>query len=782
MHATLWQAVEDIFASVVDLPGDDQRAAVSRLCGDRLELRAEVESLLAAHGRAGTFLEAIPDRVGPYEILGEIGRGGMGVVYRARRADGQFDQDVAIKFLGQQRSASLYRRFLHERQILASLSHPNIARLLDGGITPSGASYIVMEFVDGVPLAEYCRSRAVAERLTLFRAICSAVQYAHQHLVVHRDLKPANILVTVDGSPKLLDFGIAKIVAPDQPSGETTVAPAMTPDYASPEQMRGARVSTASDIYALGVLLYELLTGRRPYVLAERPYDEMVRIVSEAQHDRPSTGSKDLDAIVARAMRPDPDERYASAEALSADVGRYLAHQPVEARRRALWYTFSKFVTRHRTAVVAATAAATLLVAAFAMTIRQSRLAERRFQDVRGVATALMFDVHDAIAVLPGSTGARKAIVTQGLEYLDRLSRDSAGDEALQREIAAGYVRLGDVQGLPSQANLGDARGAIASYRKALGLLDALSLDAPNDIAMSIEQARVSRRLGLVLSFIRETEEARRVVAAAVARLEDIVRRAPTDAHRAHLASAYNNLADVGGSSEPRYKALEILEDLLARDPENAARQRDVAIVHKTIAAPLVLRSGGDRALPHLQRAEALDAARAAARPDDRDAQMDLSFDYSQNGMFFLNRDRHADALENFQKSLAIRRRLAALDPADARLQDRLVYMSTRVGWSLQLLKRPAEALTAYQESVRGNAALLAKQPDHPQYLSNLALAQTGIGDATLALGRRADACGPWREAKQIYERLDRDGSLRPEERKTMERLRGEIARCPPDR
>jgi eukaryotic-like serine/threonine-protein kinase len=779
MDAALWQAVEEVFTNVVDLPEDEQASSLSRLCGDRSELRTEVESLLSAHRRTGSFMEPIPERVGPYRLLDEIARGGMGVVFRARRADGQFEHHVAVKILRHTGSSSLYKRFVDERQILANLSHPNIARLLDGGITPSGASYIVMEFVDGVPIGEYCRHRPILDRLALFRAVCAAVHYAHQHLVVHRDLKPANILVGPDGSPKLLDFGIARILAPDRPSDQTTVLPAMTPDYASPEQIRGARISTASDIYALGVLLHELMTGRRPYTLTGRTYDEIIQIVCEQKHERPSTGSKDVDAIVARAMRPDPSDRYASAEALSADIDRYLRRLPVDARRGAAWYGFSKFVMRRWPAVAAVTLAFVVLGSALAMTVRQSRLAEARFQDVRRLANAVMFELHDSVAALPGSTAARKLIVAQGLDHLDRLSKDSAGDGRLQRELAAGYIRLGDVQGFQSQANLGDARGAIESYRKAYALMDALSKRDPDNVEVTLDLAKASRRLGLVLVSVRENDEARTIVAESVTRLEALVNRVPTDAHHAQLAAAYNSLADVSGNSlEPRYKALAILERLLASEPENPVRQRDVALVHKNIASPLVLRSEGDRALPHLRRAEALDAARAASQPNDRETQMDLSFDYSQNGTFYANRERHDEALANFEKALAIRRRLAELDPADARLQDRLVYAYSRVGMMHLALNRPADAMLAYQEAARIGRALLLRQPNHPQFMSNLAVAQAGLGDAAAALRRTAEACAARREASGVYAGLDRQGRLRADERKAFESVQRQLVSC----
>jgi tetratricopeptide (TPR) repeat protein len=283
----------------------------------------------------------------------------------------------------------------------------------------------------------------------------------------------------------------------------------------------------------------------------------------------------------------------------------------------------------------------------------------------------------------------------------------------------------------------------------------------------------------VTLVSVREHDEARTIVAEGVSLLEALVRRVPTDAHRGQLAAAYSAMADVSPDSlEPRYKALAILDGLLANEPENQLRQRDVALVHKNIAAPLVLRSEGDRALPHLQRAETLDAARAASHPNDREAQMDLSFDYSQNGTFYSNRERYDEALDNFEKALAIRRRLAELDPADARLQDRLVYAYSRVGKTQLALNRPADALPAYQEAARIGRALLLRQPNLPQFMSNLAVAQAGVGDAAAALQRTAEACAAWREVSAVYAGLDRQGRLRADERKTFEIVQQQLVSC----
>ena len=399
-----WQQIEALFEAVLEEAPEDRTAFLADACGDDQALREEVEALLEADAQGGDFLHevgerlftpttpALPERIGIYAVDARIGQGGMGTVYRAHRADGAYEQEVAIKVLKQPDHAEHTQRFLAERQILARLSHPHIARLLDGGLTDAGQPYLVMEYVDGQPLTTYCDERrlSINERLALFCTVCDAVQYAHRNLVVHRDLKPSNILVTADGKVKLLDFGIAKLLDPDpgafgqaMPVTKTGLQ-VLTPEYASPEQVTAAPITTASDVYQLGILLYELLTGQRPYRLPSRLAHEVVRVILEEEPTRPSTAvtrtaetgtrratpdqlrrrlSGDLDVIVLAALRKEPERRYSSAEALAADVQRHLEGMPVEAHAESTLYRLHKFMGRHRWAVAAVLAFVMLLTA-----------------------------------------------------------------------------------------------------------------------------------------------------------------------------------------------------------------------------------------------------------------------------------------------------------------------------------------------------------------------------------------------------------------------------------
>lgn len=413
MSPSRWSRVREVLEGVLDLPREAQPAAVESACGGDLEVRAAVIGLLQAEGagvldRAPAACLHLPDdstverslsgqRLGPWLVQQPLGRGGMGDVYQGCRADGAFEQQVAIKVMRSLGPASGLR-FRREGEVLASLAHPHITRLLDAGVTPEGVPFLVMELVDGARLDRYCDERRlpIDARLRLFGQVCSAVHYAHQRLVVHRDLKPSNILVQPDGAPKLLDFGIAKLLTPERPAATQSSAAPLTPEYASPEQVRGEAITTATDVYALGVLLYELLSGHHPYESASAQRFELQRAICERDPEAPSTAitravvltadgtptrtvesvaaargesgprlrrrlAGDLDNIVLRAMQKDPQRRYASAEQLADDITRYLAGQPVRARADTLAYRARKFVRRHRGAVLASCLAAVAL-------------------------------------------------------------------------------------------------------------------------------------------------------------------------------------------------------------------------------------------------------------------------------------------------------------------------------------------------------------------------------------------------------------------------------------
>lgn len=501
MDRERWQQVKHILEDAIEVPTEDRSEFVANACGDDPELRTEVNSLLsesiaaeALESNALEHLEPTEDKlintqIGKYRLIELIGTGGMGRVYLAERADGAFEQKVALKLIRRGLdSKEIQRRFVTERQILASLEHPNIAHLIDGGTTNDGLPFLVMEYVEGTPLISYADANSLdlEPRLDLFREVCSAVSFAHQKLVIHRDLKPQNVLITNNGKAKLLDFGIAKLVKTEGTETRTQTF-AFTPDYASPEQIRGENLSTATDIYSLGVILYELLTGSRPFRFEDKNIGEIIATSSNTTPAAPSIANQrskvkdlrslnaDLDNIVLKALQKEPERRYASVEQFSDDISRYLKGQPVSARSDTWSYRAEKFARRNPWFVGTIILAFLFLIGGIATTAYQARKAnierekaEARFNDVRTLANSFMFEINEEITRSP--IKARELLVERALQYLDKLAAESDGDLDLKSELAAAYEKIGDVQSDIFRPFTGKTSDALLSHQKALTL------------------------------------------------------------------------------------------------------------------------------------------------------------------------------------------------------------------------------------------------------------------------------------------------------------------------
>jgi serine/threonine protein kinase/tetratricopeptide (TPR) repeat protein len=816
----------------------------------------EVTRLGPAEPNADAWFEPGQDpRVGPYRLIREIGRGGMGAVYLAVRDDDAFEKRVAIKILKRGMDTdSIVRRFRNERQILAGLDHPNIAVLLDGGTTSDGRPFFVMEFVEGVQIVAYCEVRRLdtTKRLELFRQVCSAVQYAHQNLVVHRDIKPANVLVTPDGTPKLLDFGIAKLLNAEL--AHQTLVPTvpglalMTPEYASPEQVRGDNVTTATDVYSLGVLLYELLTGRRPYRLTSRVPSEIARVICEAVPARPSTAitdiatavanealtisdpsgsptevpsggrsrpvdterlrrrlAGDLDNIVLKALNKEPARRYASVDQFSEDVRRHLAGLPVIARKDTLGYRTAKFVARNRGAVVAGVSILIALVAGIIGTAWQARVAriervraEQRFDDVRQLANSFLFELHDAIRDLPGSTPARQLVVAKGREYLDKLSRDAANRDDLKRELAAAYIKVGDVQGRPLNPNLGDTPGALASYKKAVAIYESLGVAASSHPALRQEAATAYLRVSDVLSVMGDTaqalsmaqkaldfqrgiasdrtasDDARRELVVGYSRVGDL-RSASGDTNGAleyrrialalmetlaavepndtnnlrQLGVAYHKLAnslgnpnypnvgDYEGALQQIEKCVATFERAVALYPTNAMFRRNLAVAHSNMADILLALKRSDEALEHEQRAATTFQAQADEDPKNAAAQNDLAITFFKMAGMLDERGRTREALRQYEQALAVHQRLAAADPENAALKLEVASDYSALATTQAKLGNRGPALAHHMRAVTTSRELSTANLGNVELRVTIALALIERGDTYARFARR---------------------------------------------
>jgi eukaryotic-like serine/threonine-protein kinase len=555
--ADRWDRLEQLFYAALALPAEERARFLDRECAGDATLRADAESLLAFSGKTLHDLRKPVDeaaqnlasneagqQIGPYRLIRVIGEGGMGQVYLARRADHLFDQEVAIKLMhaGLKQAHSMLSRFSAERQILANLNHPNIARLLDAGITPDGVPYLVMEYIAGTRINEYCRVNKLPpkEILKLFLQVCSAVEYAHKSLVIHRDIKPANILVTPDGVPKLLDFGIAKLLDPDGESALTiTGERMMTPEYASPELVRGDHVTTSTDVYALGVLLYELLTGERPFRLESWSPLKVVQVICGQQPQIPSVAARanakkanralapridrDLDNIVLMAMRKEPSRRYVSVSALSADLQAHLSGYPVQARTDRWSYRSGKFVLRHKAAVAAA---AIVVIALVAFSIAMGVLAKRANQARLTAQKETQFLNSIFQAATPDESRG-KAVMARDLldQGTRRIDTELAGQPALQATMLD---------------NVGRAYSALGLYPQAQSLLQrAFDLRRRIDGPGSLDTASTEHALGNVIRLQNEFKQAEPLFRNALG-----VRERKLDSHDVLLAESLDSLGE----------------------------------------------------------------------------------------------------------------------------------------------------------------------------------------------------------------------------------------------
>ena len=570
-----WQQVQQIFLEAVDLPIEDRAQFLERCCANNPELLGDVESLLVADSDGGESIEMavqdeavslfdthmlIGERLGIYRIVREIGRGGMGSVYLALRDDQEYRKEVALKIVKRgMDTAEVLERFRYERQILANLEHPYIARLFDGGSTADGVPFFVMEYIEGKPVNAFCRDNSLSlrARCDLFIRILEAVAYAHRSLVVHRDLKPANILITADGTPKLLDFGVAKLLSGDA-DGDHTLTPNLrpfTPGYASPEQVRGLPITTSTDIYSLGAILYELLIGKPAQPIESNTPAEIERIVCDTEIPRPSLQAhglpSDLDNIVLMAMRKQPERRYQSAVQFAEDLRRHLDGRPVIARQDSLSYRATKFVLRNWLQVAAASLVAASLVAGLGTSLLQTHranaarasaeaerlialqqtsraeaasrsesqqrmladqqrvlagtqrdeaehekaLADQRVKEIFNLAGSALFDVHDEIAKLPGSLAARQTVVKTALQYLEGLEKQIGMDDSMRQALCAAYYKIAMIQGDPQGASMQDFEAAERSLLKGQTILMPAYNRNPNDAGLMLRLIEIRASL-----------------------------------------------------------------------------------------------------------------------------------------------------------------------------------------------------------------------------------------------------------------------------------------------
>lgn len=790
-----WQQIKTTLSGALDCEDTRQRGAfLDDACGDDRDLRERVQTLLdQPEDEFDTFADTLgltarqsasSQRIGAYALIRELGRGGMGAVWLARRADQVFEKLVAIKILKRGTDTDeVLRRFDAERQILARLEHPNIARLLDAGTTDDDLPYFVMEYIDGRRLTDFVAEKklSLGDRLRLFLKICSAVQFAHQNLVVHRDLKPGNILVTADAEPKLLDFGVAKLLGPGDEALLMTVPgeQRFTPAYTSPEQLRGEPVTTLSDIYSAGTLLYEMLTGANAHRFATQqpPPTELLRVVAQEEPLRPSAAANDpatkrrlrgdLDNIILKALRKEPSRRYSSMSSLAADVQRYLENRPVTAQRDTVGYRAGKFVQRNKLGVGAALLVLLTLIGGLIGIAWQARIARERFNDVRHLAHAVLFDYHDSIADLPGSTAVREKLVRDSLDYLDRLSKQAGQDRSLRREIAAAYLKVADVQGQPNFPNLGHATEAMQGYQKALGLWENIVAAEPSDTEAISKLATVHSRIGELLRDKGDLKVAVEHHRKAIALMEPLfARNDATPEIRETLALCYTTLADVlgnpvlvnvgdfAGAMENYERGLKIRDQLVAEDSTSVEKRKWAAVSHQRIGAMLDSRKDYSGAFEHFQQAREIDEGLLKEDPISTFKQRALALDYQYLSITAWNAEQVAQARDYQEQDLRLAQELVARDPNNAAIK---ITLATGYIRMLYMVGRGGDLAGAheYERKMRQLMdPLIARDPTNVGYLGTVRGADQRIADIYLRAGDGEKALPYVREALKLNDKM----------------------------
>jgi non-specific serine/threonine protein kinase/serine/threonine-protein kinase len=801
-----WQEVKRLFGEALEMPEHQRQPWLETVC-PAAEIRNEVLSLLEEYSRSEDFLEEPETRtgvlldelftsvqpgqtIGPWKLVREIGRGGMGVVFEAVREGEDFQARFALKLVRAGLvTPQLVERFRFERRVLSRLAHPGIAALLDGGTTDSGLPYLVMEYVEGIPIDQWCREKrlGIRQRVELILEVCRAVQHAHERLVIHRDLKPGNIFVTAEGRPKLLDFGIAKVLAGDggdAPEATRTGTYVLTPEYASPEQITGAPPTTATDVYSLGVLLYVLLSGKRPYDLAGLPPLEAMRRVVESDPRPPSAVAApelrsmlrgDLDQIVLKCMQKEPARRYSSAAQLAADLEAWLEGKPVTAVPPSRRYRLARWARRNRAQAVALVALAVSILAGGIATAWQAReahlarqRAEQRALEIQQFSRSLVFDLHSVLSRLPGSTEARALLLDRAMQFFDGAVKTAGEDPRLLLELAEGYRRLGNVLGSSFSDNLGRSQEALQAFDKGLAAVAAARRLDPYSYDSLRRHSSLLVEAALASNSLKHRQEASRYASQLEQVIHDIESRlAALPEGRSLAATNWSQLAMILNSLGQREQAMQLygkaLTAFASLPPAEAAKPSNLsqeAFAYKRLGA-LWIQKDPAKAEEHYLKALAIDRKLLEQDPKDLVQRYNITFALSDLGLIARNRGEMEKSFRYFSEAAAIRDEFYASDPKNVRVlagttnvHCHLVPVLGKLGRFEEARRESTRCQTLARELAKIRPDTSGCGPVPMALLTAAELAAAQAGHAPVAARRRFSA-----EAETIFAAAEREHS-----------------------
>jgi len=812
-----WQQVKSTLAAALEQPEGRERVEfLAGTCANDTALRREVESLLeqpedefdsvaqviGVAGNDDLLSGNVGRRIGAYELVRELGRGGMGTVWLAQRADQHFEKQVGIKLLKRGTDTDeVLRRFHAERQILARLDHPNIARLLDAGTTDDDLPYFVMEYVEGRRLTDFVRDQqlSLGKRLRLFLKICAAVQFAHQNLVVHRDLKPGNILVTPGGEPKLLDFGVAKLLAPDDDAWQVTLPgqERFTPGYASPEQVRGEPITTVSDVYSLGALLYEVLTGIAPhrFPTSTPTATQIAQVVCGKETVRASTVATDpeirrqlrgdLDTILAHALAKTPERRYRGAGQFADDLLRYLEKKPVRARPDTFSYRAGKFLRRNRKFAIAALLIFLSLLGGVIGTARQAQIASReraravrRFNEIRKIANSFMFEFHNLIAELPGSLAARQLVTQKAVDYLDSLSQEAGDDLTLKSELATAYSKIGGVTFNVQQA--------IATHEKAVALDEALVRATPANpnyrrqlsegYAQLADVTKIAGHSRRAIEYARKSLDMMQPVPASDSAKREV--QAALADRQMGVAIALSDAGDLKGALENSSAALERYENLIAQNPIDKFVRRELESAHMQVAADECDAGNFDQAIRHAENAYQIAQEMFEVEPSNSRNRRDMWAAHLHLGRCFAGKGNLSGASDHYRKAIELMESLAAADPNDTGHRRWLAVTYSTTGDALAALGQQTEALTFQKKAQAISEKLAGEDNGRAEVQKDLVKINHALGSLSLAVGQTDQALEYFRSARSIAEKLLALDPTNARVRRTLAEANAGLAEC----